>query len=138
MQAPAFLEKAKKYASYRKALYEKKSGAVEQTLWQEPDGRVHLQILYRNFARPILKDYPCRYLGSGKYKCETFIIDTNKKTIQAKLTLTDALKESPVVYNSVSFLKDTAVKTVLIGIITGLSVYAITRLIDSLIKKRIA
>ena len=116
--------------SERKILYEKRTPAIDQTLWQEPDGKIHLQILYKQFANPILKDYPCKYLGNGKYKCENITIDTKENKTTADITFSDALKESPVLNEIGSFIKSTATKTIVIGIITGVAVYALTKVID--------
>jgi len=119
----------------RKILYEKRGKSVEYTLWKEPNGKVHLQILYKNFSKPVLKDIPCQHLGNGKYKCKNITIDTvNKKTI-ANITIPDALHESPVLNEIGNFIKGAAIKTVMIGIITGVGVYAITKIIDTTVKE---
>ncbi|WP_457643074.1 hypothetical protein [Persephonella sp.] len=114
----------------RQILYESKTSAVEQTLWKEPDGKVHLQILYKNFAKPVLKDLPCEYLGDGKYKCKNVIIDTKQNKTLVKITVPDALKESPVLNEIGSFIKSSVIKTIIVGVITGVAVYTLTKFID--------
>jgi len=131
INAPSIVKGSEKYASYRKILYQKKSGAVEQILWQEPDGKVYLQVIYSNFAQSRSRILPCSNIGNGKYKCENITVDTKENKTYARISFEDAIKESPVLNSAAGFLKETALKTIVIGIITGLAVYTITRLIDN-------
>ncbi len=116
--------------SKRHILYEKKGETVDYILWREPDGRVHLQILYKNFQKPRLVDYPCESLGNGRYKCKNITIDTKQGKATADITISDALQESPLVSNVFNQLKNTAIKTVVVGVITGVSVYFLTKLLE--------
>ena len=116
--------------SKRQILYERKGKTVEYTLWKEPDGRVHLQILYKNFQKPKFVDYPCQSLGNGKYRCKNITIDTKQGKATADITISDALQESPIVSKVLQEVKSTAVKTVIIGVITGVSVYFLTKILE--------
>jgi len=136
INAPPIIKGSEKYASHRKILYEKKlaNGVVHQILWQEPDGKINLQIIYSNFANPKSLILPCQHIGNSKYKCKTMTVDTKKNKTTAHITYKDALKESPILNSAGEFLKNTAIKTITIGIITGLAVYTLTKLIDNTLK----
>ncbi|WP_457642653.1 hypothetical protein [Persephonella sp.] len=136
MKAPPIIKGSEKYASHRKILYEKKiNDVIHHILWQEPDGKVYLQSIYSHFAYPKSLIRPCTPIGNGKYKCVNATIDTMKNKMHEEISLKYALKESPILNSVAGFLKDTALKTVIIGIITGLAVYTLTRVIDSTLKE---
>ncbi|NPA52683.1 MAG: hypothetical protein GXO22_07290 [Aquificae bacterium] len=134
MKAPPIIKGSEKYATRREILYEKKTKYNEMVLFREPDGRVHLIAIYYNFAQPVSRDFPCEHIGNGKYKCGTVIIDTQEKTFNPDFSYKDVLKESPILSGAGSFLTSTAKNMIVIGIITGLSVYILTKLIDNTLK----